>query len=78
MNDLFFLIKDTDVCNFADYTKTFICDNSLQKDLNSPEENAELAICWFENNYMKLNAECHLLILGFKQAMQAKIGEDIR
>ena len=66
LKDLFFLMKDTDNCNFADDTKTFICDRRTQKVLNSLDENAELAICWLENNFMKLNTVRHLLILGFK------------
>lgn len=70
-------MKDTDNCNFADDTKTFICDRITQKVLNSFDENAELAICWLENNFMKLNTVCHLLILRFKhQAMWAKTGKD--
>ena len=53
---------------FADDTTKFSCDQNLQKVLYFLEENAELAICWFENNYTYLNAdESHLLISGFKQ-----------
>ena len=79
LNDLFFFIKDIDVCNFAYDTTTFICDRSLQNVLNSLEENADLAICWFENNYMKLNTDkCHLLISNYKhEEMWAKRGKDI-
>ena len=77
---LFILIKDVDVCNFADDATIFICDYSLQKALNSLGETAELAICWFENSFMKLNTyKCHLLISGFKRdAMWAKIRKDMR
>ena len=33
----------------------------------SLEEDSEMTIYWFENNYMKINADkCHLLALGFK------------
>ena len=53
-NDLFLPTKYIDVCNAVDDTVSFICDHNYQKVLNSLEENAELAICWFENNYMKL------------------------
>ena len=67
LNGLFFLTKGIDVCNSVDDTTTFICDHSYQNVLNSLEENVELAICWFENNYIKLTTDkCHLLIVGFK------------
>ena len=43
------------------------------------EHNSELAIAWFEMNYMKLNTDkCHLLISGNKnEYMWAKLDEDI-
>ena len=66
--------------NFADDTATFICDHNPQKILNSLEENAKLAICQFQNNYMKQNTDkCPLLISGFKhEAMWTEIEKDIR
>ena len=38
-----------------------------------------LAICWFENNYMKLNADkCCLIVLGYKHdQVWANIGKDL-
>ena len=30
INHLFFLLKDTDVCNFADDTTPYVCDESLE------------------------------------------------
>ena len=77
INDLFFLLKDTDVCNFADDTTPYVCDESLENVLTKLEHDSLLAITWFENNYMKMNAEkCHLLISGNKhEHIWAKIGE---
>ena len=57
INDLFFLLKDTDVCNFADDTTPYVCDESLENVLTKLEHDSLLAITWFENNYMKMNAE---------------------
>lgn len=38
---------------------------NLENALMSLEEDSEMTICWFENNYMKINTdECHLLALG--------------
>ena len=67
INDLFFLLKNTDVCNFADDTAPYVCDESLENVLTKLEHDSLLEITWFENNYMKMNAEkCHLLISGNK------------
>ena len=47
--------------------------------LEKLEDNAELAIAWFEINYMKRNTDkCHLLISANKnEYMWAKLDEDI-
>ena len=67
LNDLFFALKDLDVSNFENDTTSYVCDKSIQKVLNLLEENIELGLCWFENNYMKLNTDkCHLIISGYK------------
>ena len=38
-----------------------------------------LAICWFENDYMKLSIDkCHLIVLGYKhEKVQANIGKGL-
>ena len=67
LNDLFFILKDIEVCNFADDTTPYVCDKSLEKVLCDLEKNSELVISWCLSNYMKLNTEkCHLLISGYK------------
>ena len=82
LNDLFFLIEFTNVCNFADDTTFYACDDDVQSLVNRLEHDSYLAIEWFENNYMKLNPDkCHLLIAGhkfeifFAQISEVKIWE---
>ena len=60
-------------------TQLQVCDSNLNSVLEKLEYNAELAIAWFEINYMKLNTDkCHLLISGNKnEYMWAKLDEDI-
>ena len=65
LNDLFFQLADTHVCNFADDTTLNACDMELRNILNELEDNGLTAILWFENNYMKLNqSKCHFLTSG--------------
>ena len=67
LNDLFFVLKETDVCNFGDDTSPHACDISLDKLLMRLEHDSVLAVCWFERNYIKLNNDkCHLIISGNK------------
>ena len=76
LNDLFFLVDYTEVCNFADDTTFFACDKDLGSLINRLEHDSFLAIEWFQNNYMKLNEDkCHLLVGGYKhESIWAKIG----
>ena len=64
----------TDVCNFADDATFHGCDSSLEDLVDRLEHDANLAIEWFDCNYMKLNQDkCHL---GHKsEAIWAKIGQ---
>ena len=79
INDLFFILSDIEICNFADDTTPFVCDLSIETVLSKLENNSEIAISWFECNYMKMNSDkCHLLIGGKKyEHIWAKIGKDI-
>ena len=72
-------LNKIDICNFVDDTTRYICDSNLKSVLEKLENNSELAIAWFEMNYMKLNTDkCHLLISGNKnEYMWAKLDEDI-
>ena len=77
LNDLFYVIDLTQVCNFADDTTFFACDKNLASLLKRLEHDSLLAIEWFHNNYMKLNQDkCHLLVAGHKhETVWAEVGE---
>ena len=78
LNDLFLVLKDTDVCIFADDTSPDACDISLDELLMHLEHDFALAVCCFESNYMMLNTDkCHLIISGNKdKSFWADIGND--
>ena len=77
LNDLFYFLH-CDICNFADDTTPFVCDKDLEFVISQLEEHSQVAINWFENNYMKMNSDkCHLLVSGHKhEQIWAKIGND--
>ena len=63
LNDLFFLVDYTEVCNFADDNTFFACDKDLGSLINRLEHDSFLAIEWFQNNEMKLKEDkCHLKV----------------
>ena len=77
LNDLFYLVESTNVCNFADDTTFYASDKDLNSLIDRLEHDSHLAIQWFENNYVKLNQDkCHLLVSGFKyKIIWANIGK---
>ena len=78
LNDLFFQLADTHVCNFADDTTLNACDIELKNILSELEDNALTAILWFENNYMKLNqSKCHFLTCGSTEHLWVKVGNEM-
>ena len=63
LNDLYYLTDSTEVCNFADNTTFFTCDENLNSLIKRLECDSLLAIDWFQNNNMKLNHDkCHMLV----------------
>ena len=67
INDLFFLVEETKVCNYADDTTIYVCGNKLKHIVSSLEADAQKLSKWFLDNNMKLNPDkCHLLIFGEK------------
>ena len=67
LNDLFYILNDVDICNYADDTTPNVCDSSLKVVIEKLEKSSQLAIKWFGHNYMKLNAEkCEFLKTGHR------------
>ena len=55
IHDLFFMVTDTAICNFADDTTIFAADSCLDKVLERLETDAVVLSKWFPENFMKLN-----------------------
>ena len=46
---------------------THFCDKNLELVLTEIENHSDIAIKWFENDYMKMNSDkCRILISGHK------------
>ena len=67
INDLFYVSKLTNVCNYADDTTFPTCDSDICILIKRLDHDSLLAIVWFETKYMKLNEDkCHFIISGYK------------
>ena len=78
INDLFYELGNTDVCNIADDTTPYACDKDSKSLFQRLEYDSESAVTWFENNYMKLNEDkCHLLVPGnLSEHFWVKVGNE--
>ena len=78
INDLLLSIQDTDICNYADDTTIYACDDNLDNVIARLENDS--IIHWFADNFMKLNTDtCHLLILGrnSNQRIKVNVGDSV-
>ena len=76
INDMIYVIEETDICNFADDTTLYACDHNLAKLIKRLENDTNKILDWFCKNYMKLNEDkCHILVFGNKyETIIANIG----
>ena len=56
INDFIYIIKQLEVCNFADNNALFSCGNSFEVVASSLEEDMSKSMYWFEANQMVVNA----------------------
>ena len=78
INDLFFLLADTHVCNFADDTTLTVCSATIEDLVHELEDNTLSAILWFDYNYMKLNqSKCHFLTCGTIEHLWVNVGDEM-
>ncbi len=79
INDLFFQLSNTHVCNFADDTTLNSFSKNLEELLHNLEYDAHSAIIWFENNFMKLNQDkCHFLVSGnLNEHLFINVGDEL-
>ena len=64
INDLLLFIQNADICNYADNTTIYTCDKNMRDITHRLEHDCSVALEWFADNFMKLNADkCHLLVL---------------
>ena len=76
--------KLVDICRemnvyYIDDTNPYVCNKNLDFALEQLELQSNIAIKWFEDNQMKMNAsKCHLFVSGNKyEHMWARVGNDL-
>ena len=76
-NDLLLPLSNPEVCNYADDTTLFDCDDDIDSVVTRLELDSAHVVKWFSDNYMKLNEDkYHLLTFGniSKDSISVEIG----
>ena len=72
--DLFILVTDTDIADFADNTTPYFSGDKISPVVASLERSANLMFNWFTDKKMKGNKDkCHVLLCT-NETLQVKIG----
>ena len=64
INDIFYIINDVNIANFADDNSPFIFNNSITEVLDLLEQESNKLYLWYEFNYLKSNADKYHLLLS--------------
>ena len=72
INDLFFVIEKSDICNFADDNTLYSCGANLKRVSENLVHNASKLLYWFKTNSMKANPEKFEFIMLSKKSYQPK------
>ena len=65
INDLLLFIQNSNICNYADDNTIYACNKNLDNITYKLENDCNVALAWFANNFMKSNAhKGHLLVIG--------------
>ena len=77
INDFIYIIKQSEVCNFADDNTIFSCGNSFEVVALSLEEDISKSMYWFKTNQMVVNAskfQAMLFGLNSKEDIVLEVG----
>ena len=79
INDILFLLSETEIYNYADDTTIYCSHQELQEVTIRLENDTAKLSTWFAGNFMKLNEEkCHLLVFGEKDTkVSIKVGSSV-
>ena len=67
INDMFYLVGEAEICNYADDSTIYACDTTIELVIDKLEKHSFEIASWYSNNFMKLNEEkCHVMLYGDK------------
>ena len=74
INDIFFFVKECEITNYADDNTPYAIDTNTECLITTLENNTNILIDWFYQNYLKLNADkCYLLVTKHEKDVHINI-----
>ena len=78
LNDILYFVNKSDITDYADDITPYSVDAKMEPLLNSLVIDTNTLIKWFNDNYLKLNADkCHLLISNHNKDIHINIEEEV-
>ena len=72
---MIYFVNETALANYADDNTPYAIDIDTDSVINTLENDADILITWFSDNYMKLNEDkCHFLITDTTEKMSMYVG----
>ena len=78
INDIFYFIDDSNLTNYADDNTPYRVGKCLECLLENLENDAVILNQWFDDNYLKMNAnKCHLLVPNHTDDVSLHINNEV-
>ena len=74
INDIFYIVTDVNIVNFADDNSSFVIKESMDEVLRTLEQESNKLYFWYKMNFLKPNADkYHLLLSSHDKNLQLNI-----
>ena len=78
VNDIFYIITNVDIANFADDNSPYTSDNNMADVIKTLEQDSNKLYMWYRFNYLKPNADkYHLLLSSHDMNLALSINNEI-
>ena len=67
INDFFFFIQESEVCNFADDNSLYATGKTTEEVCCKLEKDMKIAMTWFRNNSLEANPKKFQLVSRYKE-----------
>ena len=78
INDIFYFVNEDTVANFADDNTPYTIQNNIETLLNNLQSDSHTLLMWFDNNFLKLNADkCKLLVTKHEDEVSITLDKEV-